>query len=147
MPAPIERSHARGPNLRAVAPAQRGVSFNRVTSARQDVVADSGAARIARPGGTSPGSRAASRLDSHRPFSAQASPFAGMSSSWSEPQRPAAEPAAVRTTRHNYYPGMRTEQHPNANTAKISRSQPHICLPSRGMFLGGMSAMARPAHR
>ena len=123
-------------SARRFAPPQRGISYNRVTTRPQ-------AAGGATPRRTSAGSGTISQADSLRPFSAQAAnPRVPASSSWSQqPQRPASpSPMMVRTTPHNYYPGMRPEQHPNANTAQITSGR-RICIPSRGPFL------ASPARR
>jgi hypothetical protein len=126
-PAQARRSRSNSPNGRTFAPPQQGVSYNRLTTARPAVVASSQAAWVA-------------------PYSSQAvqaQPRAARSSWQQGPQRAASPPPGmVRSTPYTYYPGMRPEQHPNANTAQITRGG-HICIPSRGQFFGGPSRVHR----
>jgi hypothetical protein len=81
--------------------------------------------------------------DPLQPYSVQAQPArnsraAAGSISYSAPSRPVSGPPALPATTHNYYPGMRPAQHPNANTARTSgRSGKARFLPSGGQLLTG----------
>lgn len=133
---------------RAATTTQRatGRSFNRVTTARPDVVSTS--SRTARPGGTSVASGRMAQDDSLHPYSDQmrlaqagrSNSEIPSSSSWRPESRPESQPVMSRSAPHNYYPTMRTGQYPNANTAPITRGRtgaPHICVPNRAGALAG----------
>jgi hypothetical protein len=137
---------ANNSNGRAGTPAQRAAnrSYNRVTTARQNVVSTS--ARTARTGGTSVASARTPQVDSLHPYTDQARlAQAGrdnseIPSSSSQQPVPESQPVVVRPMTHSYYPSIRTGQYPNANTAQITRGRvglPHICVPSRGAAMAG----------
>ncbi len=131
-------------NVRAAAATQRSnkLSYNRLSSGRQYVVPTS-----SRTAGTSGYSGSMSQGDSLHPYSdqmlqSQAARADSEIPSSSTQQPPAeSEPVTVRTTPpRTYYPGMRTGQYLNANTAQITRGRmgvPHICNPSRGSVMAG----------
>jgi hypothetical protein len=142
--APQARTNAAKPlSARSLAPPERGISYNRLTTVRTQVMSTTSprAARGARAaGGASPGLLGSmTQAEAHLPFSAQgpqaARSRAALAGSWQEPARPA--PPDVGSTTHNYFPGMRPEQHPNGNTVQITRGRGRVvCVPSRGQLLG-----------
>ena len=106
-------------------------SFNRVTTGRREVVsAPSQARRAVGPGGTSAVAGKTSPSAALGPYRARAAQAQAKgakdrtpaSSTWREgPQRPTSPPpATARSTAHNYYPGMRPGEHPNANTPQAA---------------------------
>jgi hypothetical protein len=132
-------------SVRAAAATQRSnkLSYNRLSSGRQYVVATS-----SRTAGTSGYSGSMTQGDSLRPYSDQmfqaqaARPDSEIPSSSTQQPPAESEPITVRTTPpRNYYPGMRTGQYLNANTAQISRGGmmgvPHTCHPCRGSVMAG----------
>jgi hypothetical protein len=113
------------PSATTVAPPRpsRVSSFDRVTTARRDVVSTpSQAGRAGGQGGTS-------AVGPYRARSVQVQPKGPKErvptgSSWQQvPQRPTSpSPATVRSTTHDYYPGMRPGRQPNANRPQAARS-------------------------
>jgi len=105
------------------APAQRrtGSFFDRVTTVRQEAVPSSPPAAV---------SGVKSQTDPLRPRNAQAmqtrkpsaDPHVSAGSSWhQESERPASPTrGTVRSTTHNYFPGMRLPRQPNANAAPVA---------------------------
>jgi hypothetical protein len=87
-------------------------------------------------------SQAMGQGDPLRPYSTgagQANAQAGMGSTRAQPR--AVSPPRAAPSSHNYYPGMRTSRHPNANVAQVRR-------PQRGMGRGvglGMGVGAPPS--
>jgi hypothetical protein len=125
-------------------------SFNRVTTGRSEVVSvPSPARRAVAPGGTSAAATGSSRARSMQAQAKGAKDRIPASSSWNEgTQRPNPPPATVRSSAHNYYPGMRPGQAPNANTPQAARSGQR----RTGMMAGGLLGLgantakaARPA--
>jgi hypothetical protein len=149
------------PNAATAAPPRpsRSAAFNRVTTGRREVVpAPSQARRAAGPreslavaGKTS----ASDALSVYRARAAQlqakgAKDRASASSTWHEgPQRPMSPPPAmVRSTTHNYYPGMRPGQQPNANTPQAAHTGQRRPGMAGGALLGlgaSTAKVARPA--
>jgi hypothetical protein len=107
-------------------------SFNRVTTGRREVVA--APAQTARAAAQAKGAK--DRIPS--------------GSSWYEgPQRPTGPPpATVRSTAHNYYPGMRPGLAPNANTPQAARSgqrRPGMSAAALSGLRANTANVARPA--
>ena len=141
------------PSTTTVAPPRpsRVSPFNRVTTSGSAVVSvPSPARRAAAPGGTSAAATGSYRA---RAMQAQAKGVKDRipaSSSWNEgTQRPTSPPpATVRSTTHNYYPGMRPGLAPNVNTPQAARSgQSRTGMMAGGLLgLGANTAkVARPA--
>jgi hypothetical protein len=134
-------------------------SFNRVTTGRSEVVsAPSQARRTAGLGGTSAVAGKTSPSAALGPYRARATQAqtkgvrdrAPASSTWREsPQRPTTPaPPTVRSTAHNYYPGLRPGQQPNANTPQAAGTgQRRNGIPAGALLgLGANTArVARPA--
>ncbi|MGP0068323.1 MAG: hypothetical protein ACLQGP_32595 [Isosphaeraceae bacterium] len=128
----------------ATAPRLSSRSYNRLTTARQDVVPTA-----SRPVGTSVAAAGMPRPggDSLHPYSDQMlrAQAAGSNSEvpWSSTQQPRPEtPPVIQrpTASHNFYPSMRTGRYPNANTAQITSGRTgvrHICVPGRGAAMAG----------
>ena len=124
-------------------------SFDRVTTRRGEVVSAPSQARRAMTGTTSP----SAAIGPYRARATQAQAKGAKdripaSSSWHEgPQSPTSPPSAtVRSTAHNYYPGMRPGQHPNANTPQAARTgQRRTGLPAGALSGLGANA-AKVAH-
>jgi len=105
--------------------------FDRVTTVRREAV-PSPATRGARPGASPAGSGVKSHADTLRPQNAQAmqarnpaaDPHVSAGSSWHQESERPASPArgTVRSTTHNYYPGMRAARQPNANAAHVANA-------------------------
>ncbi len=149
------------PSARIVVPPRpsRVSSFNRVTTGRSEVVSTpSQARRAAGPVGSSVAAGKISPSAAIGPYRARAiqaqaeaaKDRAPTSSSWHEAPEPPTSPppAAVRSTAHNYYPGMRPGLQPNANTPQAARTgQRRTGMP--GGALSGLGAgaakVARPA--
>jgi len=117
----------------ATAAARRSTaaSYNRLTSTSRRSYAYSeprGAGA-----GIGPGMYAAE--DPLRPYSAQARKSAAMSSPTRLSEAPPPPPRVAPPARYDYYPNMRSGQHPNAN-------RPH-CTPSRGGVLAGSVGRGR----
>jgi hypothetical protein len=109
-------------------------SFNRVATTSRAPMS-----RATRAGARSGGPAALSTPgedDPFRPYSArvrEADRLAAMGST--RPQPRSARPPQPVASSYNYYPGMRTSQHPNANVPTV---RPH-CVPTRGgVMAGGM---------
>ena len=140
------------PSTTTVAPPRpsRVSPFNRVTTGGSAVVsAPSPARRAAAPVGTSAAATGSSRARAMQAQAKGAKDRIPASSSWNEAtQRPSPPPATVRSSAHNYYPGMRPGQAPNANTPQAARSGQR----RTGMMAGGLLGLgantakaARPA--
>ena len=135
------------PSTTAVSPPRpsRVSSFNRVTSGRSEVVsAPSQARRAAGSGGTSAVGGKMSPSAALGPYRARATQAQAKaardripaSSTWREgPQRP-PPPPTVRSTAHNYYPGMRPGEHPNANTPQAAGTGQRRTGVAAGAVLG-----------
>ena len=122
-----------GASTKAVAkpapPTSRMSSFSRVTTTRKFTVpAPSQAARSVGP---STGAAAATRKGVLQPSSPRGSNTRATAADKSEvpagstarqaPERPVRPPAtAVRSVTHNYFPGLRSGQHTNSNTAQVA---------------------------
>jgi hypothetical protein len=131
-------------------PTSRMSSFNRVTTTRRFTVPAAGqAARLARSGGASGGAIAAARDHALNPInpasssprrSAASSPEVPVGSTWRQaPDRPTRPPAtAVRSSTHNYFPGLRSGQHTNSNTAQVTHGG-RIRIPGQA-GVGGLTA-------
>ena len=145
----------------APAPSSRMSSFNRVTTTRRQVVASpSQTSRVARSAGAAAGAMAASGRAALRPDNspgsrerAKASETAiPRDSTWRQEPVGSTCPAAtaVRSTTHNYYPGLRSGQHVNANTAKVAHpGQTRIgSQPGTGLGMAGNKAtkVTRPGQ-
>jgi hypothetical protein len=141
------------PSTTTVAPPRpsRVYSFNRVTTGGSAVVSvPSPARRAAAPGGTSAAAIGSSRARAMQAQAKGAKDRIPASSSWNEgAQRPTSPPpATVRSTTHNYYPGMRPGLAPNVNTPQAARSgQSRTGMMAGGLLgLGANTAkVARPA--
>ena len=141
------------PSATKVAPPRpsRVSPFNRVTTGGSAVVSvPSPARRAAAPVGTSAAATGSSRARAMQAQAKGAKDRIPASSSWNEvTQRPSSPPpATVRSTAHNYYPGMRPGLAPNANTPQAARSGQR----RTGMMAGGLlglgantAKVARPA--
>ncbi len=123
-----ERSDLNAKKAPAPPPARMS-TFNRVTTTRKEVVpAQSQAARVARPGGTSTGAAAASRAGVLHPYTKPANARAKMANSGvpngstarQEPRQSTRPATAVRSATHNYYPTLRPGAHVNANKAQVA---------------------------
>ncbi len=78
--------------------------------------------------------------DPLRPYSArvrEAQSQSVIGSTRMPPPRVAVQPRTVQS--HNYYPTLRTSQHPNANVPQARRR----CTPSRGAAMGGSMGRGR----
>jgi hypothetical protein len=109
---------------------KRVSSFNRVTTARRDAVsAPSSAGPVRAQEGT-----AKDRIPK--------------GSSWQQgTQQPTTPPAAtVRSSSHNYYPGMRISQHPNANTPQAARTGQRRTGMQAGALSGAGLSTAKSAR-
>jgi hypothetical protein len=120
----------------ATAPAARrqaDPSYNRVTTLGRAPA--SGSSRGGYGAGTSAAWGAMGEDDPLRPYSARVREGHSRSVIGSTrtptPQRVAVQPQAVPS--YNYYPGMRTSQHSNANVPQVRRH----CTPSRGAVMAG----------
>jgi hypothetical protein len=141
------------PSTTTVAPPRpsRVSPFNRVTTGGSAVVSvPSPARRAAAPAGTSAAATGSSRARAMQAQAKGAKDRIPASSNWNEgTQRPTSPPpATVRLSAHNYYPGMRPGQAPNANTPQAARSGQR----RTGMMAGGLLGLgantakaARPA--
>jgi hypothetical protein len=125
-------------------PPKRGTAFNRVTTTRRVAVpAPSQAARVATGGGQG---AAPTRAGALRPYSATDSKARDktvknsgvpIGSSWRQqgPERTTRPPAsATRSVTHSYYPGLRSGQYANSNTAKVAKGRSPA---GAGMGMGG----------
>ena len=142
-------SHGRAANARKVTPppTARMGAFNRVTSTRRQVVTvPSQSARMSRSGGGAGAGRPSSREAALHPYTtgsarAGARPPGAVppdSTSRQGARRSVSQPATtVRSTNHNYYPGMRTSQHVNKNVAKTRAGQTQLGMqPGVGLGMG-----------
>jgi hypothetical protein len=124
--------------------AQRGTSFNRVTSVRREGAGGSaGAARNGVPY-TETSQRGAGAVDPLLPYTSrpQRTPAPGQSLGNPGTKLPEpAPPAPDRSVAHTYYPAMRSAQGPNRNVATHGR-----CTQGRGSFLArGAMGLGPPA--
>ena len=131
--------------------------FGRVGSTRREVVVSPPAAVVGRLGGTAAAAGVAGGGRLH-PYSAQAALRAGSrrdprvpaGSSW-QGSGPAASPTvSVRSSSHNYYPGMRPAMGRNANVPPPSRTgggafgaNAATTMMTRNMILGSQRPVAR----
>jgi hypothetical protein len=107
-------------------------SFNRVTTSGR--ASAYGASRAAYGTDTPSATGAMGQNDPLRPYSARVRE-ANSRSAIGSTRTPPPQPTAVQprpTPAYNYYPGLRTNQHPNANVP-----QRRHCTPSRGAVLAG----------
>jgi hypothetical protein len=107
-------------------------SFNRVTTSGR--ASAYGTSRAAYGTGTSSATGAMGQDDPLRPYSARVRE-ANSRSVIGSTRTPPPQPTAVQprpTPSYNYYPCLRTGQHPNANVP-----QRRHCTPSRGAVLAG----------
>jgi hypothetical protein len=123
----------------------RSSFFNRVTTAGQQAAGSaSRAARGARQGGSQAG-MIRSQADPLRPYTSR-SPNVTSSTNVARSPRPPEEdlPAVYRSAPHTYYPGLRANQHPNANTVQPSRTGKGRTIMPFGM--SGLSTGAKSAR-
>jgi hypothetical protein len=137
--APATSRAASASTTAAVAAATRrqpSLSFNRVATTGRGSVSASSRGMSAGRGLASSG--AISQGDPLRSYSPRVRE-ASSSISSTRPQEAPRVIAERPVQSYNYYPGMRTGQHPNANTAQIRGSSMGIrhCTPSRSQFLAG----------
>jgi len=134
LPGSVEKdAEHKDPKTSRPAPAQPRTSsfFDRVTTVRREAVSSSSpATRVAPPGGASAFSGVKPQADPLRPHDAQAKqarnpaadPHVSAGSSWHQESERHANPTrgTLRSTTHNYYPGMRSARQPNANAAQVA---------------------------
>jgi hypothetical protein len=109
-------------------------SFNRVTTSGR--ASAYGASRAAYGTDTPSATGAMGQNDPLRPYSARVRE-ANSRSVIGSTRTPPPQPTAVQprpTLSYNYYPDLRTSQHPNANVPQARR--PH-CTPGRGAVMAG----------
>lgn len=147
---PMPGAGATGPIV-TPAPGHSSMSYQRLTSVRREPVGSSSGMVPGRAGARSGGAGRVASGDPLQSYSLRTPQArnAGVptgSTAHQESRRAAAAPLAVRTTSHNYFPGMRPAQHPNASAARTGGrmgGNPR-CTPGRGQFLRGEAGAASP---